>query len=146
MWQMSNQKPESENHREVFESVVNDSVAVNVCVSTCTCLILPRALILLWSSECVIFGCLADIVAWLAGFKPGVPSRGRRLLSFLPGKEFFKCLELRLLFSCENQPGKKEILWKEVSPPPMVTLPTTVNYYIWGCNNILMRKLPTAFT
>lgn len=118
MRQMSNQKPESGYHSEVFEYVDNDSVAVNVCVSTCTCGILPRALILLWSSERVIFGGFADIVTWLAGLKPGVPSRRRRLLSFLPGKEFFKCLELRLLFSCKNQPGEKEILWKEVSPLP----------------------------
>lgn len=68
--------------------------------------ILPRALILLRSGQCVIFGCFADIVAGLAGFEPGFCSRGRRLLSLLPGEEFFERLELGFLLSCKQRKKK----------------------------------------
>lgn len=75
--------------------------------------ILPRALVLLWSSERVILWRFADIVTWLAAFKSRVCSGGWRLLSLLPGKKPFERLELGLFLSWKQPRRARGRLWKE---------------------------------
>lgn len=99
--------------------------------SRCASLILPRTLIFLRSSECVVLWRFADIVAGLAGFKPGVGSSGRRLLSLLPGEELFERLKLGLFLSWGVKRQYKRVVkaWSQLWCNS-ATLQLTAQWYV----------------